>query len=343
MSGSSLDGIDLALCRFSFEGIRWNFKVEATSTYNYPAEWTQMLKTAPQLPTKDLFALNTKYSQYIGKRIVEFISTFKLQPDYIASHGHTVFHEPAQGFSYQMGDGALLAQITKVATISDFRNKDITHGGQGAPLVPIGDELLFGDYKACLNVGGIANISYREGDHRIGYDICGANQLLNGLSEKINLPYDDEGRIASTGNVIPELLGHLNENEFFQKPYPKSLSNQFVQQYLVSPLLDYNAEIPDKMATAVEHIALQVAAILDKLSPGNVLVTGGGAKNRFLIKTLAQLTPHMLVVPHEKLIDFKEAIVFAFMGALRVNESVNCLASVTGARQDSVCGRIDLP
>jgi len=343
MSGSSLDGVDLALCRFSYEGTQWNFIVEATSTYSYSAEWTQMLKKAPQLPTKDLFALNSKYSQYLGERIVDFISTFRLQPNYIASHGHTVFHEPAQGFSYQMGDGALLAQITKVATISDFRNKDIIHGGQGAPLVPIGDELLFGDYKACINVGGIANISYREGHDRIGYDICGANQLLNALSEKIYLPFDHEGYIASTGRVIPELLGFLNQNEFFEKTYPKSLSNQFVQQYLVSPLLDYNAEIPDKMATAVEHIAMQVAATLDKLSPGNVLVTGGGAKNRFLIKALARLTPHKLVIPIEELIDFKEAIVFAFMGALHVNESINCLASVTGARQDSVCGRIDLP
>ncbi len=343
MSGSSLDGLDLAFCRFTYHENKWNYTIEQAETIPYPVNWTNKLTKAHLLPASELLQLDVEYGTYLGEVTRFFIDKHHLAPDLIASHGHTIFHEPHQGFSFQLGKGSYIAQTSGKITVSDFRNTDILHGGQGAPLVPIGDELLFREYSACINVGGIANISYRNGDNRIGYDVCAANQLLNALSMEMDLPYDENGKIASTGIVIENLLQQLNDDPFFTTPKPKSLSNQVVKNKFVNAVLSYKDSIPNRLATVVQHISQQLADELNQLETGKILITGGGAHNAFLMESISKLIPHELIVPNKTVVDFKEALIFAFMGVLRIQNQINCLASVTGASCDSSSGIIDHP
>lgn len=343
MSGSSLDGLDLAYCKFTLKENRWEYQIIQAETVSFSDYWKEKLAEAPALPSVTLKQLHRSFGQYLGEMAHDFILRHELEPDLIASHGHTVFHAPEKGFSFQLGRGDMIAKVTQIATVSDFRNEDIRHGGQGAPLVPIGDEMLFGDYSACINIGGIANISFKKNDRRVGYDICAANQMLNALSMKLGMVYDEDGIIASKGIVDEELLRQLDGNEYFNRNYPKSLSNQYVQTHFVKTVMEHRGSIPNKLATVAEHISKHIAHSLEGLPPGKMMITGGGAHNRFLINIIRNKTTHHIVVPDAVLVDNKEALIFAFMGVLRLKNKVNCLASVTGARHDSIAGIIDHP
>lgn len=343
MSGSSLDGLDIAFCRFTQQENTWRYSIEKAETISYPNYWIEQLGKAHLLPSNRLLQLDIEYGKFLGQVVHSFISQHNLFPELISSHGHTIFHEPENGFSFQLGRGSRIALTTQITTTSDFRNTDILNGGQGAPLVPIGDELLFGEYSACINLGGIANISYRINEQRVGYDICGANQLLNALSQELGLNFDKDGIIASKGIVNRELLRQLNSDTYFQKAIPKSLSNEYVRNHFTEAVKRFSDSTANKLATVIHHISEQISQVVSHIGPEKILITGGGAHNQFLVETLRKATNQQVVIPRRDLVDFKEALIFAFMGVLRVRNQPNCLASVTGARINSIAGSINQP
>ena len=265
-----------------------------------------------------------------------------MNPQLIASHGHTVRHCPAEGITLQIGDGKTIAQITATETINDFRSEDVDKGGQGAPLVPIGDKLLFADYPICLNIGGIANVSFDSGEKRIAFDICIANQALNYLAQSVGYDFDENGDLASFGVVSDDLLKQL-QHPYYELKYPKSLGREFFEavQRPVFEAMEISAE--DALATYVEHMAQQIALATNMLPPSEMLVTGGGAFNTFLVSRIQALSKHKIVVPKAEIVSYKEAIVFAFLGLLRKQNKINVLSSATGASSDSCSGAVYLP
>ncbi len=338
MSGSSLDGVDLAYCTFNKQLNNWAYQIIKAETIPYDLQWIDSLISAMNMSGKDLFELHTKYGRYLGEIAHKFLKKNKLEVDFIASHGHTVFHEPVNGFTFQLGEGQALAQVSNQKVICDFRSKDISLGGQGAPLVPIGDDFLFSDYANCINIGGIANISYRKSSKRIAFDICPANQMLNHLSKQLGKSYDADGKIASSGVINDELLTKLNADKFYNLNPPKSLNNQYVKYNFISHIDQCNEKVENKLRTVTEHIAIQLSKAIEDANPGKVLITGGGAYNLTLIQRVRSFITNEIIVPEDNIVDFKEALIFAFMGLLRSRNEINCLASVTGAMRDSSGG-----
>ena len=343
MSGSSLDGIDLVDVDFWHDG-KWHFAIVAKDNYDYDDEWKRKLSDAFYYNQNQLKDIDYQYGRFLGFVTKQFIEKYNLKPEFVASHGHTIFHRPQEHYTLQIGDGQAFANECGVTVINDFRTEDVLKGGQGAPLVPIGDKLLFADYPICLNIGGIANVSYDVEDQRIAYDICIANQALNYLSNRLSLPYDKDGHIARSGNIDNQLLTILNSHSFYSQKYPKSLGREFFEEN-TKPLLENRDDIADMMATFVEHIAMQIAKSIDSQLISQLLITGGGAKNKYLIERIQAHTKHHVVVPSNDIIDYKEALVFAFLGLLRSRNEINVLKSVTGAESDSCSGKIskDVP
>ena len=338
MSGSSLDGLDLAFVRFEEESDNYRFHILEAETLPYPEYWTKQLSEAFHKQPEDLVQLDKDYGKYLGEQVLAFSKKHNAKPDFVASHGHTIFHRPEKHYTLQIGDGQELAKACNFTVINDFSSEDISKGGQGAPLVPIGDKLLFNDFEICLNIGGIANVSYDEDGKRIAYDLCIANQALNYLAQIKGLPYDRDGQLARSGEVNMALLKHLNRHSFYGQLPPKSLGREFFEEYQKDLLKDFSVE--DSLATFVEHIALQIALGVSHLRKGKILVTGGGTRNKFLMERLQARTSHEVIIPDKMIIDYKEALVFAFLGLLRIEGKTNVLASVTGAESDSCSGRI---
>ena len=349
MSGSSLDGIDLVDADFWHDG-KWHFEIVAKDNYDYDDDWRNALSNAFHVKANHhspLQQLDHDYGQFLGQVTKQFIDKYNLHPEIVASHGHTIFHKPQEHYTLQIGDGQALANECGVTVINDFRTEDVLKGGQGAPLVPIGDKLLFADYPICLNIGGIANVSYDVDGQRIAYDICIANQALNFLSNKKSMPYDKDGLIGRSGTIDNQLLTTLNSHPFYSQKYPKSLGREFFEEN-IKPLLEKRDDIADMMATFVEHIAMQIAKSIENIETQNfaslqLLITGGGAKNKFLVERIQAHTKHQVFVPADEIIDYKEALVFAFLGLLRSRNEINVLKSVTGAESDSSSGRIFHP
>ena len=350
MSGSSLDGLDIALVHFQEENGKYSFQILAAETLPYPEHWTQQLSEAFHKKPEDLVQLDKDYGKYLGEQVLTFSQKHNATPDFVASHGHTIFHRPEEHYTLQIGDGQELAKACGFTVINDFRSEDVSKGGQGAPLVPIGDKLLFGDYEICLNIGGIANVSYDEDGKRIAYDLCIANQALNYLAQMKGFPYDRDGQLARSGEVDMDLLKKLNRHPFYGQLPPKSLGREFFEANQ-KDLFDCGTagrettglpvlSVPNLLATFVEHIALQIALGVSHLPKGKILVTGGGARNKFLMERLQARSSHEVVIPDKTIIDYKEALVFAFLGLLRMEGKTNVLASVTGAESDSCSGRI---
>jgi anhydro-N-acetylmuramic acid kinase len=338
MSGSSLGGLDIALVRFQEENDKYHFQILEAETLPYPEQWKAMLSEAFHKQPEELMQLDKDYGKYLGEQVLAFTQKHKATPDFVASHGHTIFHRPEEHYTFQIGDGQELANACGFTVINDFRSEDVSKGGQGAPLVPIGDKLLFSDYEICLNIGGIANLSYDEDGKRIAYDLCIANQALNYLANINGLDYDRDGELARSGEVDFSLLKKLNNLPFFIQEPPKSMGREFFETFQKDLLKDLS--VPDMLATFVEHIALQIALPISFLPKGKILCTGGGARNKYLIERLQARTKHEVVVPEKQIIDYKEALVFAFLGLLRLEGKTNVLASVTGAESDSCSGRI---
>jgi anhydro-N-acetylmuramic acid kinase len=336
MSGTSLDGLDLAAVEFAYADDRWKFSIVAAETISYSPEWEEKLRTAPVLSGVQLMELHNTYGRYLGQHISRFLQQRRLTPQLIASHGHTVFHQPEKGFTFQLGNGVSIAAETGIATVADFRSGDVALGGQGAPLVPVGDRLLFSEYESCLNLGGFANISYEQNGKRIAFDICPVNFILNELAQKKGKPYDAGGELGRAGKVNKELLEQLNRLEFYRQPPPKSLGREWMDNCFLPVVNNSDASVEDKLRTVYEHIALQIANAVPET--GRMLVTGGGAFNTFLLERFREHLKSEIVVPSSDIINYKEALVFAFLGLLRFLGEVNCYASVTGARRDSSAG-----
>lgn len=339
MSGTSLDGVDIAYCEFTYDLI-WRFKIIRAATIEYNPYWFDLLSKLHESDAKTLILTHIKYGQYLGQITMDFIKTYNLLPDFIASHGHTIFHQPENGLTLQIGDGNAIAAVTGIPVIYNFRSLDVANGGHGAPLVPIGDRLLFGEFDYCLNLGGIANISYESGSNRIAFDICPVNMVLNFLAAKKGLKFDIDGKLSVSGKINLALLNELNQLDFCSFSPPKSLGREYVERSYF-PLLnsDFNS-VQNTLRTVTEHIVFQLAEILNKLPPGKLLITGGGAKNKFLIERLKNKIQSEVILPETVIIDYKEALIFAFLGVLRWNNQVNCLSSVTGAKRDSCSGVI---
>jgi len=340
MSGTSLDGLDIALCEFEFAK-KWNFKIEKATTIQYSDYWISQLSNAHQLSGFDLTNLNKEFGRFIGTSVKEFLNNLNTTVDFIASHGHTIFHQPEKQLTLQIGDGAEISAITNIKTVSDFRTLDVALGGQGAPLVPIGDELLFSDYDYCINIGGFANISFKKDNDRFAYDICPANITLNYFAQKLNKEFDKDGLLGQKGKVNKDLLKALNEIDYYNLNYPKSLGREWINSTFTPLTLNSNISLSDTMSTLYEHISEQISKSINN-NQAKVLITGGGAYNKYLIKLIKEKTTSEIITPTEEIIEYKEALIFAFLGLLRINGQINTLASVTGAKRDSSGGIIFL-
>ena len=343
MSGSSLDGLDIAYVNFSHDNKKWFFQIVEAGNVPYTDEWKNKLSEAFNKNESELKELDIEYGKYLGSITKKFIKKYELDPKLIASHGHTIFHMPEKGYTLQIGNGQEIANETGIMTINDFRTEDVKKGGQGAPLVPIGDKYLLADYPICLNIGGIANLSYDSEDKRIAYDICMANQLLNYLASKLGYDYDNNGNFARQGTVNQDLLNILNDNPYYDKEAPKSLGREFFEEYQHKVIDESSLSAKDLLATATEHIAYQIVRATEHLESSKMLITGGGAKNNYLIERIRKMSKHEIIIPETMIIDYKEALIFAFLGALKMEGRINVLSSVTGATSDSSSGNICLP
>ena len=344
MSGTSLDGVDLAYCQFSsadssFESIQ--YQLLASETIPYPSEWVKRLSSLENASAYQYALTDVELGHYFGEIINSFRQRHPGPVDYISSHGHTIFHQPQIHFTTQIGDGDSIAAETQLPVVYNFRTLDVALGGQGAPLVPIGDQLLFSNFQACLNLGGFSNISFNYQGSRLAYDVSPCNMALNYLARLLNQPFDRDGIFASQGQVNSTLLSQLQSLDYYQKTAPKSLGKEwFVSQVL--PLIS-NPEISpiDRLSTMTEHIAIQLANSINNHHITTLIITGGGAKNSYLMQRLQDLAPNtQITIPSNDVIDYKEAIIFALLGYLRVNNKINCLRSVTGAKIDSIGGNI---
>lgn len=351
MSGSSLDGLDIVFAEFQENGGKWAYEITETGCYPYTTEWMNRLKNATSLNAFDYQLLHTEYGHYLGQQINKFIEEKGLQYKValIASHGHTAFHVPAKRMTAQLGDGAAIAAETQLPVVSDLRAMDVAFSGQGAPIVPIGEKLLFNEYDYFLNLGGIANISFNA-DQYIAFDVCPANRILNILANDAGKEYDENGKMASTGNINKELFDKLNAFDYYEQPFPKSLANDFGTDIIYPMIKNSGYEIQDALRTYVEHIAIQIKnaiAGLQNLKPQTsnlkLLITGGGAFNSFLMKRLKDRLKdlHMeVIIPEEKLVKYKEALIMALIGVLRWREKYNVLSSVTGSLRGSIGGAL---
>lgn len=343
MSGTSLDGLDIAACEFVLADSKWSFKILSSHTYPYSPEWKNKLSCLPSADALTFSYVNVEYGHLLGRLTRTFLENTGFQPDLIASHGHTIFHQPDHGLTVQIGSGSAIAAETGFPVICDFRSADVALGGQGAPLVPIGDRLLFSEFDACLNLGGFANISMELDGDRIAFDICPVNIVLNRLAARLGIDFDKDGETARSGNVDLDLLVRLDRLEYYNQKWPKSLGREWLEHEFL-PLIDnYSGPVKNLIRTICEHIALQVNHSLFNDCPSKVLVTGGGAHHVFLMERIRQSGNHQWIIPLKDWTDFKEALVFAFLGVLRWRGEPNVLHSVTGSRIDHAGGAIYHP
>ncbi len=341
MSGTSLDGIDLAHINFTIKDNKWRYEVLESETISYSQDWLNKLKVAVSFSREDLIELNEEYTELLGYIIKSFIANHKIKNlDAVCSHGHTILHQPQNGFTLQIGNLPKIAEIIQEKVVCDFRVQDVKLSGQGAPLVPIGDRILFSEYDYCLNLGGFSNVSFEDNSKRIAFDISPVNTVLNFYANKLGLNYDDKGKIARSGNINSDLLKELNTLDYYKKPFPKSLGFEFVKE-IVLPLIEkHSISIEDKMHTFTEHIALQTSLALPNKT-GKILITGGGAYNDFLIERMQFHLPNIkIIIPDNKTLEFKEALIFALLGVLKLRNEINVLSSVTGAMKDHSSGII---
>lgn len=353
MSGTSLDGLDIAYCILNHlpDGM-WQYEIPAATTINYSPTEKQIFKNLPHLSAVELTKAHNWFGDFCGNAANDFLLKNKVTVDFIASHGHTVFHQPSEGYTLQIGSGANIHARTALLVVCDFRTVDVALGGQGAPLVPIGDKYLFANYALRLNLGGIANVSFENADNRsVAFDICPVNIVLNALCEKLqpSIPYDAGGAVAKSGKLLAPLFTQLNALSYYQSSYPKSLGKEWVDEYIFPLLAQYSeASAEDLLCTFTHHIAFQIAEVaraysmLNSSASTKLLATGGGAFNDFLIELLNKYVGGTVEIslPDEQTINFKEALIFAFLGVLRIQSQNNALQSVTGATRDSIGGAI---
>lgn len=347
MSGTSLDGVDIAHIYFTVENNHWTYEIYESETIPYSDKWIEKLKKAVTFSIEELQALNKSYTLLLGNTIRFFIEKHQINNlDAVCSHGHTILHQPQKGFTLQIGNLPEISKIIEKKVVCDFRVQDVELGGQGAPLVPIGDKILFSDYDFCLNLGGFSNVSFENNGIRIAFDISPVNTVLNFYANQLGFNYDDKGNIARSGKINNDLFVKLNTLEYYRKPFPKSLGFEYVKETILPLIEKFQIPIEDKMRTFSEHIALQTSLGLNFAIPNRnenqkLLITGGGAYNDFLIERIqSYLLKTQIVIPDKKTIEFKEALIFALLGVLKLRGEINVLSSVTGAKQNHSSGTI---
>jgi len=343
MSGTSLDGVDLALIYLTLHNNKWTFKIIESETVGYSQKWITKLKSAIDYSEIALKKLNEEYTKLLATIITGFIEKHKIENlDAVCSHGHTILHQPEKGVTLQIGNLSEISRLTHQTVVCDFRAQDVQLGGQGAPLVPIGDQLLFSEYDYCMNLGGFSNVSFEQIGKRIAFDISPVNTVLNYYANQLGLDYDDKGQLSRTGEINQDLLSQLNLLEYYHQKFPKSLGFEFVKAIIIPLIESFKITIKDKLRTFTEHVALQTALALPN-KKGQILVTGGGAYNDFLIERIQHHLPEMkIVIPSAKILEFKEALIFALLGVLKLRGEINVLSSVTGAKIDHSSGAIYL-
>lgn len=341
MSGTSLDGLDIVYTQILKDEKDYDFKLIYSETIPYSLFWENKLRNAFTSSTKEIEELTITYGAYLGDTVTKFIKKHSIKNvDFIASHGHTVFHKPNEGYTLQIGDGATICNKTGIKVICDFRTQDVKLGGQGAPLVPIGDQLLFSKFDYCLNLGGFANISFEKEQQRIAFDICPVNIVMNYYCKKIGLDFDEGGEIAKKGALHLDLLNELNSLQFYTAAIPKSLGFEFVES-IVFPIIDsYNLKVETILRTFIAHIVNQISVCLNNKEDSKLLITGGGAFNTFFIDELKKAVKNKIIIPDNTIVNYKEALIFALLGVLKDENKVNCLSSVTGAERDHSSGKI---
>lgn len=360
MSGSSLDGLDIAFVEFTETAGKWAYDIKCAACIEYENEWIEKLKNAIHFSALDYQILHTDYGRYLAEKVNEFSDKFQLQHkiSLIASHGHTTFHFPEKKMTHQLGDGAAIAAEAELPVVTDLRSVDIAFGGQGAPIVPLGEKLLFPDYHYFLNIGGIANISINnkqtnnpdspsDKNEIIAFDICAANRVLNMLASEKNKAYDEDGKMASSGKINETLLEKLNSLEYFSLPYPKSLGNSFGTDIIFPLIKSFNLTTDDSLATYVEHISVQIKHALQsyfsKTEIQQLMITGGGAFNKFLVERISRHLQEInfeVFIPEDDVVIYKEALIMALLGTLRWREQYTVLSSVTGAKRNSIGGAL---
>ncbi len=364
MSGTSLDGLDIAICNFEKTNFKkldekkyktyavtkcypisysdkkrkleWKFDIEKVTTIKYPQEWQERLKNAHNLSAYEFVKIDLEYGKFIGEEVKKFMKN-DTEIDFIASHGHTIFHNPVENLTSQIGNGSAIAANSGLPVISDFRTMDVALGGQGAPLVPIGDKFLFSEYNFCLNLGGFANISFEKKGERIAFDISPVNFAANYYAQKLNLIFDDKGKIGKEGSINKKLLKELNNIKYYKQEPPKSLAREWFFEVFLPVVESYNISTNDKLRTIYEHIASQIGKIAKGINK-KMIIAGGGVYNDFLIKLIKKYSNCEIIIPNSQIIDYKEAMIFAFLGVLRFRNEINCLSSVTGAEKNNIGG-----
>lgn len=341
MSGTSLDGVDLAHIEFRLNNQKWSFEILENETIGYDKSWIENLKLAVDYSPIELQKLNLDYTKLLASIISNFIEKHKIENlDAVCSHGHTILHQPEKGLTLQIGNLPEISNLIQQTIVCDFRVQDVKLGGQGAPLVPIGDRILFSEYDYCINLGGFSNVSFEENGIRIAFDISPVNTVLNYYANLLGMDYDDKGKISRTGNVNEDLLNHLNTLDFYRQKYPKSLGFEFVKEIVLPIIESYEIPVEDKLGTFTEHVALQISLALP-VKTGHLLVTGGGAYNDFLTERIQSYLPEMkIIIPSKKILEYKEALIFALLGILKLRGENNVLRSVTGAKKDHSSGEI---
>lgn len=341
MSGTSLDGVDLAYIKFTLKEEKWHYSINKATTVPYSENWIKKLKEAVNYNNASLTNLDNDYTQLLSGIITNFIAQHNITDlDAVCSHGHTVLHKPQEGITLQIGNKPEIAN-TGYTTVCDFRIQDVKLGGQGAPLVPIGDRMLFSEYTYCLNLGGFSNISFEVNNKRMAYDICPVNTVLNFYAEKLGKPYDDQGCIAQMGTLSEDLLNELNALEYYSKGYPKSLGIEYVNGVVLPLIEKHSISLQDKLHTFTEHIAYQTAQAVKDETGQTLFITGGSAYNTFLINRLKlHLKKTKVIIPDDKTIQYKEALLFGLLGVLKLRGDINVLSSVTGAKKDHSSGKL---
>jgi anhydro-N-acetylmuramic acid kinase len=350
MSGSSLDGLDIAYCVFEENNGRWSYEIAVAECADFDDDLRQSLRELRSGTIDDLAQMHTALGQLFGEWVRVFMDKHGIacKVEAISSHGHTILHQPKLGYSLQIGSGADIAAATGKTVICDLRSADIAYGGQGAPIVPMAEKMLFPDYRVFLNLGGIANISFHRPDGVTAFDVCGCNTLLNNIAQKKGSAFDSSGIWARQGRRAEFLFSELNNDPYCQLPPPKSLGTEYLQQQFLPKYEGLLSSANDMLHTTVEHIGLQVGKAFEtsagKVSQNeHMLITGGGAFNSYLVDTIAHYAPVDVVVPDELTVSYKEAMAMAFLGLLRLQGQPNCLRSVTGATYDAIGGAVYLP
>jgi len=342
MSGTSLDGLDVVYVNFKHDKF-WKYEIINSKTYKYEKKWISFLKNISKQKINSIIKIDKDYTKLLSEYILKFINEFSIKEiDFVSSHGHTALHQPLNSLTYQIGNLPIFAKYINQKVVCDFRVQDLELGGQGAPLVPVGEKYLFPEFDTLINLGGFANITKKIKNNLIAYDICPINIIFNHLSRIIKLEYDDKGDIASSGNINKDLYNYLQRLDYYKLDPPKSLGIEWVNNYVYSILKNFNnISIKDLMNTFSNHFAFQIAKNIGEQD--QVLITGGGAYNDYLIDRIKNLTNSKIIIPDPKIIEYKEALIFSFLGLLRVLEINNCYSSVTGAKKDHCSGKIYNP